>query len=104
MTNMSTFVHIPLNDVPLHPPPLRNPATGRVVLSEHANPSATAYAWSTKKKCIFLTIVALCQFSMNFNAAFYSNAVDGINSSFGIFNARLGMTAFLISYAIGCEL
>ena len=41
---------------------------------------------------------------MNFNAAVYSNAVEGINTTFGISNARLGMTAFLIPYAIGCEL
>jgi MFS family permease len=74
------------------------------VLDERSNRSATAYAWSTKKKWILLTIVAFCQVSMNFNAAVYSNAVEGIDSTFGISNARLGMTAFLIPYAIGCEL
>jgi MFS family permease len=41
---------------------------------------------------------------MNFNAAVYSNAVKGINYTFNISNARLGMAAFLIPYAIGCEL
>lgn len=76
----------------------------KTVVNEHTSRSTTAYAWSTKKKWIILTIVAFCQISMNFNAAVYSNAVEGINSSFGISNARLGMTAFLIPYAVGCEL
>jgi MFS family permease len=41
---------------------------------------------------------------MNFNASIYSNAVSPLNKYYGISNARLGMTAFLIPYAIGCEL
>lgn len=76
----------------------------KVVLNEDTLRSATAYAWSSKKKWIILTVVAFCQVSMNFNAAVYSNAVEGINASFGISKARLGMIAFLIPYAIGCEL
>ncbi|KAH7138366.1 multidrug transporter [Dendryphion nanum] len=64
----------------------------------------TAYAWSSKKKWILLTVVALCQTSMNFNAAIYSNAVGPINEHFGVKNARMGMVAFLVTYAFGCEL
>jgi hypothetical protein len=87
MSNMSNFAEIPLEDQPLHNTP-RNPP--KIVLNEHDNRSATAYAWSTKKKWTLLTIVAFCQIS--------------INASFGVFDARLGMTAFLIPYAIGCGL
>jgi predicted MFS family arabinose efflux permease len=82
----------------------RTSSSSKIVLSEYTSRLATIYAWPSKKKWILFTIVAFCQVSINFNAAVYSNAVDGINSSFGISNARLGMTAFLISYAIGCEL
>ncbi|KAH3977506.1 hypothetical protein HBH92_049210 [Parastagonospora nodorum] len=76
----------------------------KIVLNEHTSRHPTAYAWSTKKKWILLTVVAFCQVSMNFNAAVYSNAVEDINFTLGILDARLGMTAFLISYAVGCEL
>jgi len=76
----------------------------QIMLNEHTSRSATAYAWSPPKKWIVLTVMAFCQVSMNFNAAVYSNAVEGINEAFGISNARLGMFAFLVSYAIGCEL
>lgn len=79
-------------------------ASSKVVLNERSSYSSTAYAWSNRKKWVLLSVVAFCQVSMNFNAAVYSNAVDGINTTFGISNARLGMTAFLIPYAIGCEL
>jgi MFS family permease len=79
---------------------------GKRVLHE-ADPDAqphTAYSWSTRKKWILLTVVALCQTSMNFNAAIYSNAVEQINEHFGITTARMGMVAFLVPYAFGCEL
>ena len=78
---------------------------GRRVLDENdaTNHKYTAYAWSKKKKWILLTVVALCQTSMNFNAAVYSNAIEGINEDFGIKHARMGMVAFLLTYAFGCE-
>ncbi|KAF2242474.1 MFS general substrate transporter [Trematosphaeria pertusa] len=77
---------------------------GKRVLREEDAFEKTAYAWSTRKKWILLTVVALCQTSMNFNAAIYSNAVEHINTEFGITNARMGMVAFLVPYAFGCEL
>ncbi|CAI6337484.1 unnamed protein product [Periconia digitata] len=77
---------------------------GRAVLTEQGNLHLTAYKWSTRKKWILLTVVALCQISMNFNAAIYSNAVEAINEDFGVTNARMGMVAFLVPYAFGCEL
>jgi MFS family permease len=77
---------------------------GKRVLSEEDAFEHTAHAWSTRKKWICLSIVALCQTSMNFNAAIYSNAVEGINEEFHTKNARMGMVAFLVAYAFGCEL
>ena len=93
---MSAFVQIPSNEALLSPSSTSPP---KIMLNEHDNRSASAYAWSTKKKWTLLTIVAFCQISMNFNAAVYSNAVEDINSWSGISNARLGMVAFLIPYA-----
>ncbi|KAF1960751.1 MFS general substrate transporter [Byssothecium circinans] len=77
---------------------------GKHVLTEVGSFDQTAYAWSQKKKWILLTVVALCQTSMNFNAAIYSNAVGPLNEHFGITTARMGMVAFLVPYAFGCEL
>ncbi|PSN67410.1 MFS general substrate transporter [Corynespora cassiicola Philippines] len=74
------------------------------VLHEEDAYEKTAYAWSSRKKWILLTVVAFCQTSMNYNAAVYSNAVDQLNEEFGITNARTGMIAFLVAYAFGCEL
>ncbi|KAL5117706.1 hypothetical protein ACEQ8H_004454 [Pleosporales sp. CAS-2024a] len=69
----------------------------------------TAYAWSNTKKWAVLTVVALCQTSMNYNAAVYSNAIGHVNKEYGlgenhVTNARAGMAWFLILYGFGCEL
>lgn len=77
---------------------------GKRILNEYEDFDKTAKAWSDKKKWILLTVVALCQTSMNFNAAIYSNAVGPLNKHFGRSDARLGMVAFLVPYAFGCEL
>ncbi|KAF1994639.1 MFS general substrate transporter [Amniculicola lignicola CBS 123094] len=77
---------------------------GKNVLAEEDAFEKTAYAWSVKKKWTLLTVVAICQTSMNFNAAIYSNAVEQLNEHFHIKNARHGMVAFLVAYAFGCEL
>jgi len=74
-----------------------------IILNEHTSPERTAHAWSTRRKWCLLTVVAFCQISMNLNASVYSNAVPLLNDYFGITNARLGMTAFLVAYAFGCE-
>ncbi|ORY08753.1 putative MFS multidrug transporter [Clohesyomyces aquaticus] len=77
---------------------------GKLVLQEEDAFEATGYAFSSKKKWWILTVVALCQTSMNYNAAVYSNAVAPLNEHYGITNARHGMIAFLVTYAFGCEL
>ncbi|KAF2271010.1 MFS general substrate transporter [Lojkania enalia] len=82
-------------------PPIVN---GKRVLHPEDVWEKTGYAFSTRKKWWILTVVALCQTSMNYNAAVYSNAVPHLNEEFGISNARHGMIAFLVTYAFGCEL
>ncbi|KAJ4340164.1 hypothetical protein N0V87_002785 [Didymella glomerata] len=82
---------------------------GIIILNEAANLKDTAYAFSSKKKWWILTAVALCQTSMNFNAAVYSNAIASLNEHYNLgtnhfTNARAGLAWFLIPYGIGCEL
>ncbi|KAF2643038.1 MFS general substrate transporter [Massarina eburnea CBS 473.64] len=76
---------------------------GKLILNEVDGYEYTGYNFSNKKKWWILSIVALCQTSMNFNAAVYSNAVNPLNEYYGITTARNGMAAFLITYAFGCE-
>ncbi|KAF9734560.1 hypothetical protein PMIN04_006747 [Paraphaeosphaeria minitans] len=84
--------------------PLPAVLEGKRILDECEDFDKTANVWSINKKWTLLTIVALCQTSMNFNAAIYSNAVEPLNEHFDISYARMGMVAFLVSYAFGCEL
>ncbi|KAF2132414.1 MFS general substrate transporter [Dothidotthia symphoricarpi CBS 119687] len=82
---------------------------GPLLLDEANAVEHTAYMWSTKKKWWILTVVALCQTSMNFNAAVYGNAIGRLNDHYNLgdnhfTNARAGMAYFLILYGIGCEL
>ncbi|KAF1980206.1 MFS general substrate transporter [Bimuria novae-zelandiae CBS 107.79] len=98
-----------LNSDPIHPTQINGkpiPAAlhGKRILNSYEDFDKTAGAWSNRKKWTLLTVVALCQTSMNFNAAIYSNAVEPLNEYFGISNARMGMVAFLVPYAFGCEL
>ncbi|KAF2192796.1 MFS general substrate transporter [Zopfia rhizophila CBS 207.26] len=77
---------------------------GKEILREEDAFEMTGYAYSTKYKWWILTVVAIVQTSMNYNAAVYSNVVEPLNKHFGIHNARHGMIAFLVTYAFGCEL
>ncbi|KAF9698887.1 hypothetical protein EKO04_002920 [Ascochyta lentis] len=82
---------------------------GTIRLSEGTNLADTAYHFSTWRKWQILTVVALCQTSMNYNAAVYSNAIGPLNEHYNlgtnhITNARAGLAWFLILYGIGCEL
>ncbi|KAF1958686.1 MFS general substrate transporter [Byssothecium circinans] len=76
---------------------------GKTILNDVDGFEHTGYCFSKRKKWWILSVVALCQTSMNFNAATYSNAVNPLNGHYGISNARSGMAAFLITYAFGCE-
>lgn len=66
----------------------------------------TAYAWSTQKKWAVIFVLCLVQISMNWNAAIYANAVEGISKEFHVDTktAALGQMVFLVTYAFGCEL
>ncbi|KAH6620366.1 major facilitator superfamily domain-containing protein [Boeremia exigua] len=84
-------------------------ANGVTRLSEGADIKDTAYAFSYKYKWWILTVVALCQTSMNYNAAVYSNAIAPLNEHYNLgnnhfTNARAGLAWFLIPYGFGCEL
>jgi sugar phosphate permease len=101
--NTTRSIWTPTTPVPHFPERQPTPPKPKE-LSEQNSRRHTAHAWSAKKKWTLLTVVAFCQVSMNFNAAVDSNAVSPLNKHFGIDKARLGMTAFLIPYAVGCEL
>ncbi|KAH7402696.1 multidrug transporter [Pyrenochaeta sp. MPI-SDFR-AT-0127] len=78
------------------------------ILNEVNSIEHTAYMFSTKKKWWILSVVALCQTSMNYNAAVYSNAIGRLNDHYNLgdnhfTNARAGMAWFLILYGFGCE-
>lgn len=96
---------------------------GKLLLLEEECQDQLAGNFSTARKWWILTVIGLygfpcplcltsrpgsdlsrrCQTSMNFNAAVYSNAVEPLNEHYGINNARHGMIAFLVTYALGCE-
>ncbi|KAF2007187.1 MFS general substrate transporter [Amniculicola lignicola CBS 123094] len=84
--------------------PISTPHLVKLILKQEEAFEATGYAFSTSKKWWILSVVALCQTSMNYNAAVYSNAVEPLNRHYGISNARHGMVAFLVTYAFGCEI
>ncbi|KAF2823567.1 MFS general substrate transporter [Ophiobolus disseminans] len=80
-----------------------------LILNEVNSIEHTAYKFSSRKKWAVLTVVALCQTSMNYNAAVYSNAIEPLDEEYNLghnhfTNARAGMAWFLILYGFGCEL
>ncbi|EUC49504.1 hypothetical protein COCMIDRAFT_22876 [Bipolaris oryzae ATCC 44560] len=83
---------------------LRNRPIPTKFLTEENSRNHLARAWPARRKWILLTVISACQTSIAFNAASYSNAIPSLNTYFGIGNAQLGMTAFLISRAVGCRL
>ncbi|KAI0573331.1 AraJ Arabinose efflux permease [Pyrenophora tritici-repentis] len=85
------------------PPPVAT------MLTETNAVESTAYMFSSRRKWWILTVVGLCQTSMNYNAAVYSSAIRPLNEHYNLgdnhfTNARAGMAWFLILYGFGCEL
>ncbi|KAL9033538.1 MAG: hypothetical protein Q9214_007466, partial [Letrouitia sp. 1 TL-2023] len=78
----------------------------RLELTEVDAYDRLGYTYSTFKKWTILSVIFVVQCSMNFNAAVYGNAVDGMAKYFDISlqTARVGQAVFLIAYAFGCEL
>ena len=67
------------------------------MLTEANSKKNTGYAFTNKRKWAILTVVGLCQTSMNYNAAVYSNAIGPLNEHYHLgsnhfTNARAGMT------------
>lgn len=79
---------------------------GRKELLEDDAYDRLGFSFPSYKKWTILTVIFIVQCSMNFNASVYSNAVDGMSSTFHISEqaARVGQCVFLICYAFGCEL
>ena len=79
---------------------------GKIELTEVDAYDRLGFCYSPWKKWAILSIVFVVQCSMNFNAAVYGNAVDGLVKRFSITaqTARVGQAVFLIAYAFGCEL
>ncbi|KAF1981283.1 MFS general substrate transporter [Aulographum hederae CBS 113979] len=69
-------------------------------------PSKTGFGWSNGAKWRTLWVLFLVQISINFNPSVYGSAAPGIAWEFGVspYVASLGLMAFLIPYAFGCEL
>lgn len=80
--------------------------SGKRELVEEALYPKLGYGLSTWKKWVILTIVAVVQTSMNFNASVFSNAVGPMSEEWrlGAKESRLAQMCFLVAYAFGCEL
>ncbi|KAI1086851.1 major facilitator superfamily domain-containing protein [Rostrohypoxylon terebratum] len=79
----------------------------RVLIKPSGCGDEIGYKWTSKKKWLRLCVIFLSQVSMNLNTTLYSNAINGIQMTFGVtpFDIRWGGAAsFLIAYAFGCEL
>ncbi|PWN19458.1 major facilitator superfamily transporter [Microstroma glucosiphilum] len=102
-----TNVQAEEGDADVHETKLPHPDhEGRVELSEDAGWNSTAYAWSTGKKWWVLSVIFLVQVSMNFNTSVWPNALDSVETIFGVSQqgARTTQMIFLVFYAFGCEL
>ncbi|KAK5174008.1 uncharacterized protein LTR77_001088 [Saxophila tyrrhenica] len=91
--------------------PLVNPADPndkRRVLTRNDPVAYKALGYGKKwyEKWAILTGVFVVQLSMNFNAAAYGNAGEGMKEKFGVSQSqvKLGQMLFLVMYAFGCEL
>ncbi|KAI1338922.1 major facilitator superfamily domain-containing protein [Xylariaceae sp. FL0016] len=65
------------------------------------------YAWSLSKKNLIIFVTFLVQISMNLNTTLCSNALRGIEQTYGVSRSQSlwgGAASFLITYAFGCEL
>ena len=78
----------------------------RHVLTEEAAYHVTGFSFSSRKKWAILTSIFIVQLSMNFNAAIYGNAGEGVMADYGVASMtfKIGQAIFLIAYAFGCEL
>lgn len=76
----------------------------RILREQDAYP-ALGFSFPTWKKWAILTSVFIVQISMNFNAAIFGNAVDGMSKEWGVGTStiKVAQMLFLVMYAFGCE-
>ena len=74
-------------------------------LTEQEAWHALGFSFPQWKKWLILTSVFIVQISMNFNAAIFGNAGDGMSKEWGIETGtiKIAQMLFLVMYAIGCE-
>lgn len=79
---------------------------GRRELRERNCYSKLGYSFSWWRKWSIMLAVFMVQVSMNFNAAFYSNALSQVSSDLSIKlpKVRVSQMLMMVCYAIGCEL
>ncbi|RAK80850.1 MFS general substrate transporter [Aspergillus fijiensis CBS 313.89] len=79
---------------------------GKRELSEDDCYDKLGFSFPWYKKWTILTVIFMVQMSMNFNTGVYSDALTGIEETFGVSAqaARVGQMIFLVAYAFGCEL
>lgn len=72
---------------------------GKIELTEEAGWSASAYAWSGKKKFWVLTVIVAVQISMNFNTSVWPNAIENVSEKFHVSQqaARTTQMIFLVA-------
>ncbi|KAK3707920.1 hypothetical protein LTR37_011772 [Vermiconidia calcicola] len=95
-----TSINTPNSAAPAENTPVRR------ILKEEDAYHVLGFSFSPLKKWSILTCIFIVQISMNFNAAIYGNAGEGMMAEFGIsqFTFKIGQMIFLVAYAFGCEL
>nr|UJH94474.1 MFS.5 [Starmerella bombicola] len=79
---------------------------GRREIRERNCYDKLGYSFPWWRKWMILSVVFICQVSMNFNAGFYSGGLSLIEEAFHISapKARVSQMLMLVLYAFGCEL
>lgn len=74
------------------------------ILHERDAGHALGFSFPGWKKWAIITSVFIVQISMNFNAAIYGNAGEGMAEEFGVSmsTVKVGQMLFLVFYAFGC--
>lgn len=79
---------------------------GKIIITEADVYDKLGFRYSWWKKWAILSVIALVQTSMNWNASFYADAVKLLAKHFSVSEqaARVGQMIFLVCYGFGSEL
>ncbi|QKX59437.1 uncharacterized protein TRUGW13939_06571 [Talaromyces rugulosus] len=79
---------------------------GKIIITEADVYDKLGFRFPWWKKWVILSVIALVQTSMNWNASFYADAVKLLGKHFSVSEqaARVGQMIFLICYGFGSEL